>query len=92
MSQHTVEFFRSGRGKAQCPADPAYPHGIAIDGATAGAPSCLVPIPYPAPECGVWIVRCQECETSIAITAAGRADDPVSVRIACSAGEGAVMQ
>lgn len=28
--QHSIEFQPSGRGKAQCPPDPAYPNGKAI--------------------------------------------------------------
>jgi len=86
MSQHLVTFFPSGRGKAQCPPDPNYPEGIPLD-VSQGRPSCLVTLPYPAPECGLWIVTCRKCLTSVAITAAGRPDDPTSVRIPCRLGD-----
>lgn len=82
---HTVVFEPSGRGKAQCPADPRFPNGIAIDahGDDQG-PTCLVDLPYPAPECGAFVVRCLLCRLSIAITAAGRIDDPRSIRLLCA--------
>lgn len=79
----TVEFVASGRGKAQCPPNPAYPDGIRLNQCPQGAPSCTVELPYPAPECGHWRAECKECGFSIAVTAAGRADDPRSVTIAC---------
>jgi hypothetical protein len=88
---HTIEFRPSGRGKAQCDPDPAYPNGIAIDasnpvvgqGPHVFKPTCTVPLPYPAPERGDWIVRCQQCPMSVYVTAAGRPDDPISVTMSC---------
>lgn len=80
---HEITFQRSGRGKAQCPPNPDYPNGIALDAFTADAPSCTVSLPYPAPECGMWIVYCRQCSMSMAITAAGRPDDPISVKMNC---------
>lgn len=80
---HRVEFRKSGRGKAQCPPDPQYPNGMAIDGREPGKPFCAVALAYPAPECGMWLINCITCGMSMAITAAGRPDDPVSVKIAC---------
>lgn len=81
---HTVIFKPSGRGKAQCPPDPDFPHGIAIDGCPDGGTFCEVALPYPAPECGYHYVLCGECSTAIAVTAAGRPDDPISVRVPCN--------
>jgi len=81
--KHGVEFRPSGRGKAQCVPNPEYPNGIALDVSKPGAPSCLVELPYPAPECGAWIVRCKECAMSVAVTAAGRPDDPISLKMEC---------
>jgi hypothetical protein len=83
---HSVTFRPSGRGKAQCAPDPEYPNGIELDlRGEAGLPSCLVPLKYPAPECGVWMVDCSSCSILIAVTAAGRPDDPRSVQIPCKA-------
>lgn len=84
--KHTVLFRPSGRGKAQCDPDPNYPNGKAIelDAKLLGQiPYCRVEIPYPAPECGLWLVVCQTCKVSIGITAAGRPDDPISVTLPC---------
>jgi len=69
--------------KAQCPPNPQYPNGKPIDLANGGFPTCKVDLPYPAPECGVWVVECDRCDASVGITAAGRVDDPLCVTIAC---------
>ena len=78
----SVEFKPSGRGKARSAPNPDYPDGCHVD-ITEGQTGCSVALPYPAPECGAWIVRCAACGMSVAITAAGRPDDPRSVRIPC---------
>ena len=84
MKFHSVDFFASGRGKAQCAPDPAWPTGKDLLVARPEETSCLVKLPYPAPECGCWVVHCELCNLSVAITAAGRADDPRSVLLPCS--------
>lgn len=78
----SVTFMPSGRGKAQCSPDPDYPNGKSLDIA-AGGPSCMFDLPYPAPECGAFVVQCDTCEMRIAVTAAGRPDDPVSIKVPC---------
>ena len=78
----TLTFRLSGRGKAQCPADPKHPNGVMIDLA-GNKKSCLVNFKYPAPECGIWIARCNKCGFSAGITAAGRADDPRCAILPC---------
>lgn len=83
MSDKTITFEPSGRGKAQCPSDPNYPKGIAVPCPPNLVVSCFVELPYPAPECGLWIITCDRCECSMAVTAAGRPDDPVSVYMPC---------
>ena len=84
---HTVEFIPSGRGQARCAPNPMYPEGIAID-ISEGKPSCLVAIPYPAKECGIFVVKCRFCRLGVALTAAGRADDPISLTMRCNLTEG----
>ena len=81
--QFAIMFRPSGRGKAQCGPDPKYPTGIDISLSPPGAPSCTAKLPYPAPECGIFIVKCQNCPQVAAVTAAGRADDPRQVTIPC---------
>lgn len=83
MTKHAIEFVKSGRGEAQCPPDPRYPNGVAADVTDGQIVSCFVKLPYPAPECGHFLVLCEKCGFSAAITAAGRPDDPVSIRIPC---------
>ncbi len=81
---HTVEFVPSGRGKARCAANPDYPDGIELDVSGAAAKKCAVAIPYPAPECGHYLVKCRLCRFSVALTAAGRLDDPTKITIPCN--------
>lgn len=69
--------------KAQHPPDPRYPNGIALDISEGKSPACLTELPYPAPDCGQYLISCDVCGKLSAISAAGRPDDPVSVNIAC---------
>jgi hypothetical protein len=80
---HTIAFHASGRGKAQCPPNPAYPNGIAVPAPRGAVDTCLVQLPYPAPECGFYCVECRGCGFAAVITVAGRADDPVSIALPC---------
>jgi len=81
---HVVEFHASGRGKAQCPPNPAYPEGMDVDASIAGRESCRVDLPYPAPECGTWTITCLHCPFRLIVTAAGRPDDPRTVTVPCA--------
>ena len=85
MSTFAISFHPSGRGKAQCAPDPDYPNGKAID-ISMGVTSCSVDLPYPAPECGHFLVECVMCGRSIAVTAAGRPDDPTKLTLPCKIG------
>jgi hypothetical protein len=80
---HLIEFIKSGRGKARSPANPSLPRGIVVDMSKRATPSCTVDLPYPAPECGQFHVRCTLCNLSLIVSAAGRPDDPTQVIIAC---------
>lgn len=77
-----VSFIDSGR-EPKCPPNPAYPNGQNIDLALGARTTCSVDLPYPAPRCGLMIVECETCRKRIALTVAGRVDDPRSVKIAC---------
>jgi hypothetical protein len=81
--QHSITFLPSGRGAAQGPPDPNYPHGIQLDLAQGASPSCTIDLPYPAPECGLFLIKCPLCEVNIAVTCAGRVDDPTRIIIPC---------
>jgi hypothetical protein len=69
--------------KAQHPPDPRYPLGVVVD-CTEGRPSCSVSLEYPAPCVGKWLIRCDVCHTLSIVTAAGRPDDPHTVRLPCT--------
>lgn len=80
--QFNITFRPSGRGKARCPADPKHPNGIMVD--LAGCEKgCAADLPYPAPECGLWFVNCNKCGLTVAVTAAGRTDDPRCAIVPC---------
>lgn len=74
--------WRGAGRKAQCPPNPAYPAGIDLDQGQ-GWRNCTTTIPYPAPECGQWLVECPFCGLVCVVTAAGRIDDPKSLRVVC---------
>lgn len=76
-----IEWFDSGR-EPQCAPDPAYPKGKDLD-ISMGAPSCVATLPYPAKRCGYFVVECAKCGMSVAVTTAGRPDDPRSLRMPC---------
>lgn len=78
---HKIEWVSAGR-KAKCAPNPNYPQGKDID-VHGDIEKCHVEIPYPAEECGYWIVSCNACDLRCAITAAGRSDDPRSYKMPC---------
>jgi len=82
--QFDVQFRKSGRGQAQCPPDPNYPEGKAIRLQPEITRKCEVLLPYPAPECGMFYIFCNICNLHVAVTAAGRPDDPISIELPCA--------
>ena len=84
--KHSVVFIPNGRGKAKCQPNPSYPNGIVINQGCP-EPCCLVKLtPYPTPELGLLLVECETCGLKVAITAAGRPDDPTAVYLPCRIG------
>jgi hypothetical protein len=78
-----IEWIDRGR-ESRCPPNPAYPDGIDVSCAPRDAKQiCLVQLPYPAPRCGLFAIRCKICHMTVAVTTAGRPDDPRTVQIAC---------
>ena len=83
MSEFDVNFLSHNR-KAKVAPNPAYPNGIDVNMRTdKDDPFCIVELPYPAECCGVWLVKCKTCGIAVAITAAGRPDDPRSASVSC---------
>jgi hypothetical protein len=62
--------------------NPDYPMGIDA-GAGIAEPNCKVPLPYPAKRIGAYVVVCKRCGIRVALTTAGRPDDPRSMTIPC---------
>jgi len=81
----TVEWIDRER-EPKCPPNPRYPLGVDIDLAGAGD-GCKTDVPYPAPRCGIYVIRCKRCGQSIGVTTAGRIDDPRTVRVPCIRGQ-----
>jgi hypothetical protein len=77
-----IKWIDSGR-EPRCPPDPAYPHGVDLDLSNGASVACHAALPYPAPRCGYYSIRCDVCGLSALITTAGRADDPRSVKVEC---------
>lgn len=84
MKLLSATFEGTGR-KAQCSPNPDYPNGIAIDLSQGAEKACETDLGYPAPCIGTWKVECGLCGYTAIITAAGRVDDPVSVKVPCKA-------
>lgn len=86
MSDWDVTFLDSGREPENAP-NPKYPDGIDVDlRKHALQKYCCKSLPYPAPRCGLYRIECKTCKVSIALTVAGRPDDPRSATIPCGAG------
>lgn len=83
--QFEIRWIDNGR-EPQCAPDPNFPEGKDIDMSDAlqpGWPTCRTELPYPAKRCGLYVVTCRHCDLSVAITTAGRPDDPRSARVGC---------
>jgi hypothetical protein len=81
-SQFLLVWHDSGR-EPQNPPNPAFPDGITPDLSNGKTPSCRLTLPYPSPRVGGWLVTCKVCLLRVGITAAGRADDPRGMIVAC---------
>lgn len=82
-----VTFLDSGR-EPTCKPNPKYPDGMDVDlRQHALQKYCCRSVPYPAPRCGTYSIKCTVCGIVVAVTVAGRADDPRTVTLPCKAGE-----
>lgn len=81
MSPQKVTWHDAGR-EPRVPFNRKHPDGVDIDLSNGAASSCRTELPWPAPRCGFYQVACA-CGQVVALTAAGRVDDPRSVKVAC---------
>jgi len=80
---HLSVVWVDGGREPQCKPNPAYPDGIDVEVPGPTGQSCFTRLAYPAKRCGYYEVRCAICRYRVAVTTAGRPDDPRSVRIGC---------
>lgn len=79
---HDVEWRDAGR-EPQCAPNPEYPDGIDVDVSGGASRTCLLNLNYPAQRCGAYVIDCRKCGLRVAVSTAGRPDDPRSVLLAC---------
>jgi hypothetical protein len=72
-----------GHRLPQVRSNPAHPNGIDIDLTGSASKTCTTALPYPAKRCGMYDIICDQCGLRVAVTTAGRLDDPRSVKVAC---------
>jgi hypothetical protein len=68
----------------QCPPRPEYPDGVDIDASRGQFLACVTPLDYPAPRVGYYQIKCRICGRNLAVTTAGRPDDPRSIKVPCA--------
>ncbi len=66
-----------------CPPQPQFPNGTDVDLSAGAAKTCSIEVPYPAKRCGLYIITCETCGQTNALTTAGRIDDPRKITFAC---------
>lgn len=81
--QFDYAWLQRGDGIARVKPNPDYPDGIDVDASVHGQESCMTPLPYPGVCVGTHCIECKICGTRVGVTAAGRPDDPRSIRVPC---------
>jgi hypothetical protein len=82
MKGKTIEWLDREREPKVAP-NPAFPHGVDIPPAFPERAACKVLLPYPARRVGLYVISCHDCGLRVAVTTAGRPDDPRSATINC---------
>lgn len=82
--QFTVRRRRDAGAEPQvAPDDPAWPQGRDVDISACAPTSCRLALRCPARRIGRYIITCRLCGVRVGVSAAGRADDPRSIAMAC---------
>lgn len=82
QEQFKVKWIDAEREPTVAP-NPEFPEGIDVDASAEGAKSCRVELEYPAKRCGYYRIECMVCGLRIAVSTAGRPDDPRSAKFNC---------
>lgn len=77
-----IEWIDAGREPKVQP-NPNFPEGRDVDASGGAEATCATDLPYPAKRIGHYLLECETCGQRIAITTAGRPDDPRTVKVAC---------
>lgn len=67
----------------KCAPDPAFPAGMDIDLSKGARITCQTMLAYPAKRCGAYVISCDNCRQRVALTTAGRPDDPRVITLGC---------
>jgi hypothetical protein len=70
----------------RCAPNPDYPNGVDLDISGGETPFCFTDLPYPAKRIGLFEIKCMNCGQIVAVSTAGRPDDPRSIKMACQGG------
>ena len=80
--QFEITWYDAGREPRVAP-NPLYPDGVDVDLMGPFETGCKVSVPYPAKRIGSYRLWCKLCNVHVAVTTAGRSDDPRSITIPC---------
>lgn len=80
-----VHFIDHKRRSEEKP-NPKHPDGVDVSlSEHVLQKTCTRNLPYPAPRCGLYSIKCRVCGFAGLVTVAGRADDPRTITIPCKA-------
>jgi hypothetical protein len=82
QQQFKITWIDAGREPTVAP-NPEFPNGIDVLAHSDETNSCRVELEYPAKRCGYYRIECLVCGIRIAVSTAGRPDDPRSAQFNC---------
>lgn len=77
-----IRWIDSGH-EPKCAPNPKFPNGVDVDASEGAKRICKTNLPYPAKRIGTYMIECKICGKRVAITTAGRPDDPRSITVSC---------
>lgn len=82
MNRLAFTWMDGGREPRAAP-DRHYPNGVDVDLSVGATRTCSTLLPYPAKRVGMYAIECAACGLTVAVSTAGRPDDPRSIKVAC---------